>query len=100
MSVRIEQKLADTYQKISCITVVECYSAMLGEYSVELTNSRKLVVKLGQQTCTCMQWQMLGLPCCHALTVIAKVNVWVYYYVHPIYMSTTQEVIYTNLYTR
>ena len=38
---RIEQKLADTYQKMGCIAVVECYSLMSGEYSVELTNSRK-----------------------------------------------------------
>jgi len=44
---RIEQKLADTYKKISCIVAVECYSLMLGEYSVKLTNNRRLVVKLG-----------------------------------------------------
>jgi len=40
---------------MGCIAIVECYSVMLGEYSVELTNNRKLVVKLGQQTCTCRQ---------------------------------------------
>jgi len=28
---RIEQKLADTYQKEGCIAVVECYSLMLRE---------------------------------------------------------------------
>ncbi|KAJ8436084.1 hypothetical protein Cgig2_000986 [Carnegiea gigantea] len=56
---------------------VECYSLMFGEYSMELTDSRKLVVKLGQQTCTCRQGQMRGLPCCHALAVIAKANLWV-----------------------
>ena len=44
---RIERKLDDTYQKMGCIAAVECYSLMLGEYSVELTNSRKSVVKLG-----------------------------------------------------
>jgi len=52
---RIEQKLAYTYQKMGCIAAVVCYSLMLGEYSVELTNKRKLVVKLGQQTCSCRQ---------------------------------------------
>jgi len=41
---RIEQKLAATYKKMGCIAAVECYSLMLGEYSVELTNSRKLAV--------------------------------------------------------
>ncbi|KAJ8441226.1 hypothetical protein Cgig2_033950 [Carnegiea gigantea] len=43
---RIE--LADTYKKMSCIAAVECYSLMFDKYSVELTNSRKLVAKLGQ----------------------------------------------------
>ena len=84
-------------KKMGCIAAVECYSLMLGEYSVELTNSRRLVVKLGQQTCTCRQWQMRGLPCCHALAIIAKANLWVYDYVHPIYKTTTQEVIYNQL---
>ncbi|KAJ8441456.1 LOW QUALITY PROTEIN: hypothetical protein Cgig2_023642 [Carnegiea gigantea] len=72
---RIEQKLADTYQKMGCIATVECYSLMLGKYSVKLTNSRKLVVKLGQQTCTCR----------------------VYNYVHPIYKTATQQIIYNQL---
>ncbi|KAJ8425909.1 hypothetical protein Cgig2_015727 [Carnegiea gigantea] len=39
---RIELKLAVTYQKMGCIATVECYSVLLGEYSVELTNNRKL----------------------------------------------------------
>ncbi|KAJ8426099.1 hypothetical protein Cgig2_001267 [Carnegiea gigantea] len=41
---RIEHKLADTYKKMGCIAAVECYSLMLGEYNVELTNNRRLVV--------------------------------------------------------
>ncbi|KAJ8429657.1 hypothetical protein Cgig2_001653 [Carnegiea gigantea] len=76
---RIEQKLADTYQKMGCIAAVECYSLMLGEYSVELTNSRK--------TYTCRVWQTRGIPCCHALAMIAKAKLWVHNYVHPIYKT-------------
>ncbi|KAJ8427774.1 LOW QUALITY PROTEIN: hypothetical protein Cgig2_002924 [Carnegiea gigantea] len=64
---RIEQKLADTYKKMGCITQFD-----LGEYSVKLSRSGKLVVKLGQQTYTSRQWKMQGLPCCHALSVIRK----------------------------
>ena len=94
---RIEQKLVDTYRKMGCIAVVEYYSLMLEEYSVELTNSRKLVVKLGQQTCTCRAWQTRGNPCCHALAVIATANLWVYDYVYPIYKITTQQLIYNQL---
>jgi len=70
----IEQKIADTYKKMGCVVVVECYNMMLGEYSVILTNSRKLVVKLGSCTCACRKWQMTDLPCNHALVVITKAN--------------------------
>ena len=48
----IEQKLAGTYKKMGCIAALECYGLILDEYSVELTNNRKLIVKLGQATCT------------------------------------------------
>ncbi|KAJ8436384.1 LOW QUALITY PROTEIN: hypothetical protein Cgig2_032205 [Carnegiea gigantea] len=64
---RLEQKLANTYQKMDCITAVECYNVMLSEYSVELTNSHKLA------------------------------NLWVYDYILRIYKSETQEVIYNQL---
>jgi len=43
----IEQRIVDTYKQIGCVAAVECYSMLLGEYSVVLTNSRKLLVKLG-----------------------------------------------------
>ena len=55
---RIKQKLANTYKKMGCIAAVECYRLILGEYNVELTNSQKLVVKVGQKTCICRQWKM------------------------------------------
>ena len=48
MGERIKQQLPDTYKKIGCVAVVECYSLILGEHNVELTNNHKLVVKLGQ----------------------------------------------------
>jgi len=43
---RIEQKIADTYKQMGCVAAMECDSVLFGEYSVVLTNSRKLVVKL------------------------------------------------------
>ncbi|KAJ8432834.1 LOW QUALITY PROTEIN: hypothetical protein Cgig2_008548 [Carnegiea gigantea] len=61
---RTEHNLADSYQKMGCIAAVECYSLMLEEYNVELTNSRKLVV---------------------------------YDYVHLIYKTATQQIIYNQL---
>ncbi|KAJ8444538.1 hypothetical protein Cgig2_000817 [Carnegiea gigantea] len=38
---RIEQKLASAYKKMDCITAVKCYSFMLVEFSMELTNNLK-----------------------------------------------------------
>ncbi|KAJ8424059.1 hypothetical protein Cgig2_032151 [Carnegiea gigantea] len=94
---RIEQKLAGTYQKMGCIAAVEYYSLMLGEYSVELPNSHKLVVNLEQQTYMCRVQQIRGIPCYHALAVIAKENLWVYNYVHPTYKIATRQIIYSQL---
>jgi len=94
---RIEQTIADAYKQMGCVAAVECYNMQLGEYSVVLTNSRKLVVKLGSQMCTCQKWQMTGLPCCHALVVIAKANLWVYDFVHPMYKADIQRRIYNQV---
>jgi len=80
---------------MGCVTAIELYSMMLGEYSVMLTNSRKLVVKLGSHTCTCRKWQMTSLPCCHTLAVITKGNLWVYDFVDPMYKAKTQCRIYS-----
>ncbi|KAJ8422878.1 LOW QUALITY PROTEIN: hypothetical protein Cgig2_027361 [Carnegiea gigantea] len=44
-----------------------------------------------------LQAMMHGLPRCYALAVIAKANRWAYDYVHPIYKTATQEVIYNQL---
>jgi len=40
---------------------------------------------------------MTGLPCCHALAVIVKVNLWVYDFVHPVYKADTQHRIYNQV---
>jgi len=94
---RIKQKITDTYKKMGCVAVVEWYSMTLGEYSVVLTNSQKLVVKSDSYTCTCQKWQMTGLPCCHSLTVIAKANLWAYDFVDPTYKAETHHRIYNQV---
>ena len=94
---RIEQRIADTYKQMGCVAAVECYNMLLGEYSVLLTNRRKLVMKLGSQTCICRKKKMTRLPCCHALAVITKANLWVYHFVHPMYKADTQRRIYNQV---
>jgi len=93
----IEQKIADTYKMMGCVAAVECYSMMLGENSVVLINSRKLVVKLSSHTCTCPKWKMTGLPCCHGLALIAKANIWMYDFVDSMYKAKTQHHIYNQV---
>jgi len=82
---------------MGCVDAVECYGMLLGEYSVVLTNSRKLVMILGSQTCSCRKWQTTGLPCCLVLAVIAKANLRVYDFVHPMYKADTQRHIYNQV---
>jgi len=79
------------------MAVVECYGVLSREYNVELTNIRKLVVKLDSNTCTCRKWQMIGLPYWYALVVIAKANLLVYDFVHPMYKVDIQHHIYNQL---
>lgn len=40
---------------------------------------------------------MRGIPYCHALAVIAKMSLWVYEYMHPIYKTVTEEIIYNPM---
>lgn len=75
---------------------IERYSLLNQEYAVQLTNGRRLVVRLNSMTCTCKRWQMQGFPCCHALAVISKANLWVYDYVSVCYKSPMQQRIYTQ----
>ncbi|KAJ8425093.1 hypothetical protein Cgig2_007815 [Carnegiea gigantea] len=59
---------------------VECYSSMSGEYIVELTNSHNWDNKLTR-----------------AGSGKREAKLWVYDYVHPIYKTTTQQIIYNQL---
>ncbi|KAJ8422133.1 hypothetical protein Cgig2_008647 [Carnegiea gigantea] len=68
---RIEQKSADTYKTMGCIAAVECYSFMLGEYSMELTNSRPIscearAIDLYLQAVADARSSMLSYSGCHS----------------------------------
>ena len=49
---RIEEKLKVNHEKSACVTEVVKHVSSMGEYSVQLTNSRMLVVNLSNRTCT------------------------------------------------
>jgi hypothetical protein len=37
-------------------------------------NRRYFAVNLENLTCSCRYWELSGVPCCHAITVIYKVH--------------------------
>jgi hypothetical protein len=43
-------------------------------FEVQEKEDRKYVVNLQLRTCTCMYWQLSGLPCCHAISCIYKAS--------------------------
>ncbi|KAJ8420184.1 LOW QUALITY PROTEIN: hypothetical protein Cgig2_013364 [Carnegiea gigantea] len=64
---RMEQKLFNTYKKMGCIAAIKCYSLMLGEYSVELTNKCKLVYEYVQPIYKTMTQQLIYKKLVHPL---------------------------------
>ncbi|XP_028788261.1 uncharacterized protein LOC114744241 [Neltuma alba] len=51
-------------------------------------------VDLGLHQCSCLGWQMSGIPCCHACAAIKTVGGNVYEYVEDYYKISAQEKIY------
>ncbi|XP_028804446.1 uncharacterized protein LOC114759441 [Neltuma alba] len=51
-------------------------------------------VDLGLHQCSCLGWQMSGIPCCHACAAIKTVGGNVYEYVEDCYKISAQEKIY------
>jgi len=69
---RIENKLKRELEGAESVINVQLYSRVIGEYSVQLSNSRCLVVNLMNRTCSCGWWQINGFPCRHAMVVIRR----------------------------
>jgi len=55
---RVEKTLKKIYGKIGSIIEVQRYNHGIEEYSVTLTNSRCVVVKLSGGTCTYKWWEL------------------------------------------
>jgi len=69
---RIEKMLKKELANAESVIDVQLYNQVSGEYSIQLNNSRCLVVKLRRGECSCRWWQMQGFPCRHAMVVIKK----------------------------
>ncbi|KAJ8429581.1 hypothetical protein Cgig2_023787 [Carnegiea gigantea] len=93
---RIEKKLRKRLGNIDSVADVKLLNTALGEYGVLLMNNHSLVVTLAKRKCSCKWWQLKGLSCAHAMTVIEKKKLWVYDYVSECCKEGSQNKIHMN----
>lgn len=91
---KIEEKILEN-QKLSHGLVATLHSDFDAE--VQETCDVKLVVNLKFGTCTCLEWQMSGIPCRHACCAIALADMDVYQCVADWYKREVQELIYAEV---
>ncbi|XP_010275345.1 PREDICTED: uncharacterized protein LOC104610383 isoform X5 [Nelumbo nucifera] len=53
-------------------------------------------VDLHQRTCSCREWDMVGLPCIHACAALKSIQADIYSYVEKCYLKETQKAIYSE----
>ena len=65
----------------------KCYVLWNGEdgFEVQERDDRKYIVNLQKRECSCRYWQLLGLPCCHAISSIYKASFKIEDYIAPFY---------------
>ncbi|GFZ20794.1 hypothetical protein Acr_28g0014990 [Actinidia rufa] len=91
---RIEEKIRQN-EKLSHVLV----ATLLSEFEAEVQEScaEKQVVDLKLGTCTCLEWQMTGIPCRHGCCAIALAHMDVYQCVADWYKREMQELIYAEV---
>ena len=93
---RIQKKLKKELANADSVIDVQAYNRSCGEFSVQLSNSHRVVVTLSKGECSCRWWQIKGFPCRHGMAVIRKEKKWVYDYVNVCYKFGTQRLCYMN----
>ena len=96
MGSKIEGKLRETLGQVGSVMEMTLFSSITGEYGVQLTNNRSLVVNLSRRTCSCRWWQLRGLPCAHAMAITEREKLGVYDYVSDCYKVSAQALVYMN----
>ncbi|KAK8553241.1 hypothetical protein V6N13_024308 [Hibiscus sabdariffa] len=76
-----------------------CWTTRAGgeRYQVHAGLGHQHVVDLVQHTCSCRKWDIIGIPCVHAISVIQKTNRSIESYVNECYHKSTQIAIYSNI---
>jgi len=85
MGKQIKNKLKRELQGAESVIDVQLYSRVITEYSMQLSNSRHLVVNLTIRTCSCRWWQINRFPCRYAMAVMSRGKKWVCDYVSVCY---------------
>ncbi|KAK8698775.1 hypothetical protein V6N13_114882 [Hibiscus sabdariffa] len=88
---RIQKKLDNQIQNS-----VRCRPIYAGNflYQVECGQGEQHVINIQNYTCTCRRWDLTGIPCNHAISVINCNNMNVVSFVDPCYKKDTQLSIY------
>ena len=94
---KIERKLRETLGLVGSVMEITLFISTNGEYGVQLTNNRRLVVNLTRRTCSCTWWQLQGLLCAHSMVVIEREKLRVYDYVNDCYKHSAQAIVYMNV---
>ncbi|RVW58946.1 hypothetical protein CK203_107671 [Vitis vinifera] len=89
---KTEEKLMSNIMRSGPISVLP----YLGGTFKVFTGEVYLVVDMNQRTCTCMTWQMSGLPCAHVCAVIRTLRHDVYDYIDPCFHVSMQDLIYSG----
>ncbi|RVX01277.1 hypothetical protein CK203_031349 [Vitis vinifera] len=87
---KTEEKLMSNITRSASIIVMP----YLGETFKVFIGDVYLVVDMQQHKCTCLTWQMFGLPCPHVCAVIRTLRHDVYDYIDPCFKVSTQHLIY------
>ena len=64
---RIKKELKRAYDEAESVIDVQLYNSGRGEYAIQLSNGRWLVVNLTNGTCSCRWWQIsrISMQACH-----------------------------------
>ncbi|XP_010661450.1 uncharacterized protein LOC104881823 [Vitis vinifera] len=89
---KTEENLMSNITRSAPITVMP----YLGGTFKVFTGEVYLIVDMQQHKCTCLTWQMSGLPCPHVCAVIRTLRHDVYDYIDPCFKVSTQQLIYSG----
>ena len=82
---KIEQKIRENMYKAQSL-VGSQVSEFVFEFELQ---SYKFEVDLSRMDCTCLEWQMIGIPCLHACSALQHANRDVYEFVEKWYHRNT-----------